>query len=1132
MQRHQGKLLFAASDIFHFAGCPHRTTLDLINLETPLEKTTDDEYAVLIQQKGHEHEHRYLRRLKEEGRLVAEIPDTWQIDEPAARTVEAMRSGADVIYQAVLFDVPWFGKADFFFQVDTPSDLGDYSYEVADTKLARKAKPYFLIQLCFYSELLGRVQGHLPEACHVILGDGSEKSFRVSDYLYYFRNLLGRFQGFIEPGRVETTPEPCSACEHCPWSERCQAQWVAEDHLSQVANIQRQQIFKLRVAGIETLEVLARAPETPVPPRMVRDTFDKIRRQAALQLLARETGKDETLLLPLDPDGRRGFYRLPEPAFGDLFFDMEGDPLHPDGLEYLFGIYFEEDGKPVYRAFWAHDRAEEKQSFEVFVDFLSDHLARHPDAHIYHYASYEETALKKLMSLHGTREVAIDNLLRSGKLVDLYKVVREAMQVSRPSYSIKELEAFYMEERGAEVTSGGDSVVFYEKWQETSEPALLESIRAYNEEDCRSTALLRDWLLRQRPADLPWLRHDDGAEEPASITDLNDAERRYMEYEADLIGNGAGSGNTMRELTAQLLEFHRREQKPEWWAMFSRRDASVEDLIEDGECLGGLKADPERLPEQDKRSLVFTHWFPEQETKLKSGDTCQVASSLDRAGKIVELDEFRCCVRIKRGMASGLLPESLSIIPNPPINKKVLRDAIYRFADSVIAGDARYSAVKDFLEHKEPRISGRSPGTPIITDEQTLLAQTIAAVEGLEDSHVYIQGPPGSGKTFTGGKIILELIRHGKKVGVTSNSHKAINNLLSSLEMHAAQEGFEFRGYKKTGMNPETHLQGTCIEDVNDYDMILGDEETLVVGGTAWLFARSEFDEAFDYLFVDEAGQVSAANLVAMGLAARNIVLLGDQMQLSQPSKGTHPGQSGRSVLEFLLDDQATIPPERGVFLGTTWRMHEGVCRFISDAIYDGRLNPEDKNANQRICLNKEAHPALQPTGISFVGVEHAGCTQRSEEEAAVVREIFESLLEQGFRDRDGNEHAMTIDDILVVAPYNMQVNLLTNTLPAGARVGTVDKFQGQEAPVVIVSLATSSGQDMPRNVEFLLSKNRLNVAISRARSLAIMVASPKLTEISCSKVEQMELVNLLCWLQEFALKATVSDHFTRHTGN
>ena len=359
------------------------------------------------------------------------------------------------------------------------------------------------------------------------------------------------------------------------------------------------------------------------------------------------------------------------------------------------------------------------------------------------------------------------------------------------------------------------------------------------------------------------------------------------------------------------------------------------------------------------------------------------------------------------------------------------------------------------------------------------------------------------------------LLARGHRVGVTSNSHKVIHNLLDGVEKRANARGLKFLGlYKASGMTPGSEFEGSQIETMTNTDDILENldsAEVQLFAGTAWLFSDPGFEAQLDYLFVDEASQVATANLVAMATSAKNIVLLGDQMQLGQPIQGVHPGETGLSALDFLLEGRATIPPDLGVFLATTWRMHPDVCRFISEAVYEGRLHPELKNAEQRLILKPNAHPALRPTGLVFVPALHDTCSQSSEEEAQIVLALFQSLLAQRYRDRDGVEHDMTLDNILIVAPFNMQVNLLRRTLPEGARVGTVDKFQGQEAEAVIVSMTTSNADTMPRHIEFLYSKNRLNVAISRARSLALLVASPALADIPCATVEQMGLVNLMC---------------------
>lgn len=507
-----------------------------------------------------------------------------------------------------------------------------------------------------------------------------------------------------------------------------------------------------------------------------------------------------------------------------------------------------------------------------------------------------------------------------------------------------------------------------------------------------------------------------------------------------------------------------------------------------------------------------TYLFPEQETKLKVGDKVTNATTGEPLNSITSLDEETRRLVLRIGVKREM-PDRLSIGPGQPIGTNVLRDALYRFADGLTGQEAPYPALEAILRREPPCVTAHAPGSPLTDETQSMLPQVIDTVACLTNSYLFIQGPPGAGKTWTGSHVIAELLRRGKRIAVASNSHKAINNLLTAVENVATEKSITFRGAKKSNAGDGSCLDGRQIRDVMRADDISNDDK--LVAGTAWLFADATFDRAFDILFVDEAGQVTLANLLAMGTCAHNIVLLGDPMQLGQPTQGTHPGQSGESGLEYLLDARATVQPDMGVFLPTTWRMAPAVCTFISEAVYDGRLKPEKHTARQKLVLKSAPDPVLREAGIVFVPVDHEGCSQKSPAEANRIAVLFANLMQQEFIDRDECKRPIGLDDILVVAPYNMQVNLLKQVLPEGARVGTVDKFQGQEAPVVIISMATSSGDDLPRDIGFLFSKNRLNVAISRAQCLAVMVASPKLTAVKCATVEQMALVNLVCLVAE-----------------
>ncbi len=1113
MRIEHGALIFSATDLVTFLGCRHATFLDRRNLDAPVAPGEEDPLLALLKEKGIAHERRYLERLKMNGREVVEIAGRGPPADRHAATIEAMQAGAEVIYQGALSAGQWQGYADFLVRVPGRSRFGDYRYEPVDTKLSRAAKPDHALQLSVYAMLLAAEQGAAPELMHIVLGDGQMASLRVADIHYYFGLARERLLAFIESLPDISSGQPCSHCSHCKWSDRCEAEWEAADHLSLVANITRNQRTKLEEAGISTMSALGALPQDHRVPGLQPAILQRIRGQAGLQTKKRRDGHNRyEFLAPVDG---RGFARLPQRDRGDLFFDMEGDPLFDGGLEYLFGFVHVVAGRQVFVPFWGHTRAEEKQAFERAMDFISAQLEAFPAAHVYHYADYEERALRRLAMLHGTRENEMDHLLRTGKLVDLYKVVREGMRVSEPGYSIKNLETFYMEARSGEVQSAGGSIVAYERWRLLQEPAYLQEIADYNQDDCRSTLLLRDWLLSLRPDGTPWYTGAVEEDEDLARTARRlEAEQRARTTVASLM-RASASELAFRELVGQLLEFHRRENKPTFWAMFHRQELAEEELIEDAECIGALRRDPAAPPYAIKRSQVHTFLFPPQDFKMRVGTRPKMAATLKDAGEIISIDEDERRICLKIGNTAQPYEEAFSLIPQGPLDPVVLRDAVYRYADAVIAGDGNYAAISSILQRERPRVRGLEPGEPIVSDAADIVAQAVSAITRLDHSHMLVQGPPGTGKTFLSARAIVELLSQGRRVGVSSNSHKAINNLLLEVEREALKRQVRFRGAKKCS-DEDHRVNGTLIADLFDNAAVSSGNYDLIAG-TAWMFARPEFDQSVDTLFIDEAGQVSLANVVAMGTSARNIVLVGDQMQLGQPIQGVHPGDSGRSALEFVLGDLATVPPDRGIFLPVTRRMHEDVCRFISDAVYEGRLHAEAGNAAQGIVLSAGADPAIRPSGICWVPVAHEDCRQKSEAEAARIGELYTSLLRQRWTNREGVTQAIGAAEILVVSPYNMQVNLLKSTLPAGARVGTVDKFQGQQAAVVLISMATSTAEDVSRGLEFLYSRNRLNVAISRARCLAVVVASPRLLEAPCNSIEQMKLVNTLCFVKAYA---------------
>lgn len=494
----------------------------------------------------------------------------------------------------------------------------------------------------------------------------------------------------------------------------------------------------------------------------------------------------------------------------------------------------------------------------------------------------------------------------------------------------------------------------------------------------------------------------------------------------------------------------------------------------------------------------------------------ETGKKASKIGDVVELDPREGTVTLKRGKASKA-EHPTGLIPDEVVQTKALKIAIQTVAewvaDNGVDGPGPYRAIRDLLARTPPRITGTAPGEPLRREGEGTREAASRLIQGLDDSYLPVQGPPGTGKTFTAGHVIVDLIAAGKTVGITANSHSVVANLLKGVLETADQRGVVVRAMQKprTAASGLEHPSVTIVDDNKPIEVAVQDEAVDLVAGTAWLFARDALDQKLDYLFIDEAGQLALANVVAAARAARNLVLVGDPQQLAQPSTGTHPPGVGAAGLEHILNGAATVPANQGLFLDTTYRMHPAITSYISELAYDERLGADESCTQQRIVGDGQ----LSGSGVRWVPVEHTGNRTSSEEEAIKVRELYDELLGMQWVDQHGATRDVTAKDVRVVAPYNAQVHVLAQHLPTDAVIGTVDKFQGQEGSVVLVSLAASSTEEIPRGMEFLYSTNRLNVAVSRARALAVVVASPVLLEPECRSVAQLRLVNGLCRFAE-----------------
>ena len=702
MRQVDERLVLSPTDLTKHLACAHLTTLDLAAARGELDRpdAADDEALQLIFRKGLDHERDYLQTLRDEGRSVTEIATVFghEAQRAAERlTLEAMQSGVDVVYQAAFYDGAWGGQADFLLRVDEPSLLGDWSYEVADTKLARRLKVPALLQMAVYADRLTMLQGRPPEHLLVVTGDGLERPWRLVDVASYAGRARDRLREAVEL-RPPTTPVPVPHCPQCRWQARCTRQWRQQDDLSLVAFMRGDHRERLHELGIRTVAQLA-ASDPDELRGVGSGTCERLVQQAALQVRERATGRPHYELLA--PEPAHGLLRLPAPSGGDVYLDFEGDPWADGGAgrEYLAGLG-DRDGSFVAR--WAHDRAAERELVVALVDDLTSRWQADPAMHVYHYAPYETTALKRMTARHGVRETELDQLLRGERFVDLYAVVRQGLRISKESYSIKKLEAFYWGATRSEgdVADAMSSVVAYERWIVDRDDHVLAQIESYNEDDVDSTRDLHAWL-EERRAELEG-RHGSqprpGAAdaEPGPLTDEEVAE-------LDLVQRLIEAG---RQELADLVQWHRREARPRWWDVFRLEDLDDDELFDDGSAIG--RPSGPAYVRNVQRSRCWRYDFPPQDCKIAVGDKVVDVDTHEAVGEVVSCDPVAGHLELKLGKA--LEPRSpRGFGPPKPFADVVLRRAVQRLGRRTTSR-SRPDRATGAGRHRTAAGRGRRPG--------------------------------------------------------------------------------------------------------------------------------------------------------------------------------------------------------------------------------------------------------------------------------------------------------------------------------------------------------------------------------------------------------------------------------------
>lgn len=925
-------LRLSASDLSNHLGCPHVTSLDLAVAvgarSAPIWRSPE---LWVLQERGRVHEDSYLQSLAADGNDFADLREIGNEEEAEALTLAAMERGAHVIAQATLADGRWFGRADVLQRVPQPSRFGGWSYEVYDCKLANETKAGTILQLSLYSELLSIAQGVLPERMYVVRpsADFQPEAHRVLDYAAYYRHVKARLAVAADHGRkIVTYPEPTAHCMSCRWFGDCDLQRRKDDHLSLVAGITKLHRKQLAVWETETVEALSRLP-LPLQHRPAygsKEAYVRLREQARMQVAGRYQGQPVHELLDITDE--HGFRLLPEPSPGDVFFDLEGDPfVGKGGREYLFGFATVRlDGTTVYECRWALSAEHEKRAFEWFVDSVMELWAKFPSMHIYHFTAYESAALKRLMGRYGTREDEIDRLLRGQRLVDVHTVVKRSVRASVEEYSLKALEEFHQFARTVPLGDARQAMRMVEHRLELGElidPAqgVETTVEGYNADDCLSTKSLRDWLERERQSlvqtgvEMPRPPVSDGTPSEALTERQQRAEKLAAELRADIPLNEEmrTEEQSARWLLADLLDWHRRESKVESWEFFRFKEMTDEDLLFERAAVSGLRYTA-RLG-MERKIPIDRYGFDRQETDVRAGDT--VCHKGERIGEVIAIDPVSGILDIKKTRkTSDVHPASVFSDPRGP-KSEALADAIVRLGEWTVANgiDAlgRHRAARDLLLRRPPNLGG----VEILIPGESPVEAAKRIVASLNNSVLAIQGPPGAGKTFTGARMILEVVRQGKRVGVTATSHKVIRNLLDEVVKAAKDCGMkELRCVQKLTDLPEEQPSDITLTTDGNEALAALENSGQVVGGTAWLWASEKFSEAVDVLFVDEAGQIALANVLAVSNAAKNIVLLGDPRQLEQPQRGSHPDGADASALDHILGSAQTIPADKGLFFG------------------------------------------------------------------------------------------------------------------------------------------------------------------------------------------------------------------------
>lgn len=1129
--------IFSPQDVVAQFECRHKVRLSSALASKELVwQEPENEALELIRRLGLDHERKRLEALPQSWKVKrVGVPSHSLAAYGAAwdSTRQAMREMYDAIYQPTLFTGDFVGIPDFLIlardQDGSPilDRRGQAIYEPVDAKSARSEKRSAVLQVGSYAEILEELGAPRPNFVHLWLAGDDDWSGRAAPLIAVAR----RYRKGLEasPSVLGKAPQtlwdaPCEACARCRFESLCDQGRHQDRDLSLIQGIRSSTRRRLINAGYTTVDQMAAAIGESKPAGINLGTFEKLRAQAALQVEAERVGR-----VLYEVKDARPLTSLPARTEGDLWFDMEGDPFAYDGegLEYMFGFWGMFEGAWAFDAFEAYDRTTERAAFEKFVDLVLRRWGAYPGMHVYHYASYEKTALEHLAQRHGTRELEVDQILKAGVFIDLYTLVRQTIRISTESLSLKKIEAVYdASHAGEQIGTAMDSVLAYERIVRLRKQGLvseaediLSNIRSYNHKDCQSTQELDSWI-RSLISDES---HQDKEPSDSFIFETEMKTDQYADLisalEDGLVDDPAqrGENEQARALLSAALQYHLREYRPAWWRLFSTIKADLVDLGHASDVFLVDRAEtsdwamPARARTQQRTLLTSNNDADPRTFFEKNGEAFLLyepapfgmAKPADSTrgyhkASITSIDEEALTLVERQARDGSTWTElPIAVIPGPPFNTDSIRAAIANAVKKTMPNenngqwDFPKEAWADILLARLPR--QKNAGLPSTGHYDSDVRR---ALERSDSSYVAVQGPPGTGKTHLGSSVVSQLAEAGWRIGVVAQSHAVVEHFLTATEKTG-------RGIK-IGKEPQSGQKASLPWHVDKvHEWAASQEAGFVIGGTAWTFSRATVAQLnLDLLVIDEAGQFALANAIACSIGVKNVLLLGDPQQLPQVSQAAHPEAIEKSVLEHVALGHATIPSDRGYFLDLSYRLHPDLARAVSNLQYEGRLDAAPFTSQRYL---EDTKPGLIP-----VPVAHSENTTSSAEEAEEVLSIIHRLVGLNWTDVRSEvvmpPRPLTQRDVIVVAAYNAQVRLIRRLLSdAGyseVPVGTVDKFQGREAAIAIVSMATSSDEELPRGLEFLLSPNRINVAISRAQWASYLIYSPELLEYKPSSVE------------------------------